>query len=390
MPQQPFVMRVHFYLANGVEDQSLSSGAHHVAYIGSVEKHELLVDADRNTLESAAIHSRYAGERAGSLGYFGPAGADPQAARKGILAAQGPVWRVIASVGEADALNMGGDLTRKAGWEKAANTVVPKMVKQLGLDPAKVRWIAAAHRYQTHERNPHIHLLFWEDGVPTRKTAQWTDAERRAIRRAWITELYRPERERLGRAKTEARQAARAIMEGLTQGRQRELRRRLEALGAMLPGKGRLAYAYMPPPVKAETEALIRWLWDTDPALKAAKGRYLAAAEALGTFYWHPHEAKSHDRPGRQAALERMRENAEADLIRRLAGPVLRAARATRPDAAPAAGARIPSLSGALARLVRQAEVEARRTQWWLAEQQWRRRQAEAAIARATGAEWAG
>jgi hypothetical protein len=118
MPQQPFVMRVHFYHAQGQGLQGLQSGAHHVSYMGSVDKQELLVEdtPDRSTLESAAIHARYAGEREGNMGYLGSLAADPDAAQKSILQAQGPVWRVIVSVGEADALAMGGiSRQRKVG-----------------------------------------------------------------------------------------------------------------------------------------------------------------------------------------------------------------------------------------------------------------------------------
>lgn len=340
MPNQPFVIRLHFYLPGGTGTHGLGSAAHHIDYMGSVEKGELLVAAalaseehDRSTLESAAIHAKYAGERDGSMGYFGSMADDPHAAQAHIQAAQGPVWRVIASVGESDALAMGGDLTTKEGWERAATPVVATMVQQMGLDPAKVQWIAAAHRHQKNENNPHIHLLMWEQGAPSRKTAQWTDTERRTIRRAWISELYRPERAQLGQEKSGVRTEARATIIDLVarrndqQGFQRELTERLGTLGQQLPGHGRLAYAFMPSEVKTETEQLIRWLWTTDPGLKAQHDRYLETAERMGTFYWHKDPENTQDTPGRQAALERMRTNAERDLIQRLAGPVLKAAR---------------------------------------------------------------
>ena len=340
MPQQPFVMRVHFYQAQGQGLQGLGSAAHHVFYMGSTKKEELLIDESRSTLESAAIHAQYAGEREGNMGYLGSLASDPQAAQKSILQAQGPVWRVILSVGEADALAMGGNLTIKAGWEQAANTVVPQMVKQLGLDPAKVQWIAAAHRHQHHENNPHLHLLLWEEGAPSRKTAKWTDKERRAVRKDWVSALYAPERAQLGKEKTQARQEARTLIASQlsalkeagngTQGFQQELRTRVEHLGQQLPGHGRLAYAYMPPEIKQEVNHLIHWLWEQDPALKAAHDRYLQSAEQMGTFYWHRDPEKTQDSPAREQALQTMRDRAEADLIGRLAGPVLKASQNLR------------------------------------------------------------
>jgi len=392
MPQQPVILRVHFYLPQGTGRQGLGSAGHHVDYMGDVDKHELLVDSDRTTLESAAVHARYAGERSGNMmGYFGSMAADPKAAQKSILAAQGPVWRVIAAVGEADALAMGGDLTTKAGWERAAYEVVPQMVQTLGLDPGKVRWIAAAHRHQSHENNPHVHLLFWEEGPPSRWTARWTDTERRAIRRAWATALYRPERQQVGQAKAAARTEARATIVDLlsrrqrTQGFQRDLTDRLAALGRQLPGHGRLAYAYMPPAVKRDTEALIRWLWESDSGLKAVHDRYLAAAERMGLFYWHADSTKTQDALRRQAALDRIRAQAEADLIRRLAGPVLKAARDAAHPQSGGRPVRPTGLVAALTRLTNVAEREARATAAYLAETRWRRQAAERQMARHMG-----
>lgn len=400
MPNQPFVMRLHYYLPKGEGVNSLQSGAHHIEYMGSAEKHELLLGgepaADRTTLESAAIHAKYAGEREGSMGYFGNAADDPKAAQKSILQAQGPVWRVIASVGEQDALAMGGDLTTKEGWERASHPVVHKMIDQLGLDPAKVQWIAAAHRHQTTENNPHIHLLVWEEGEPSRETAKWTDQERRTVRKAWISELYKPERERLGKEKSESRTESRNAVIDLVarrngqQGFNRELTERLATLGKQLPDRGRLAYAFMPPDVKAQVEDTIRWLWQADPGLKAQHDKYLESAEEMGTFYWHKNPDQTQDSPGRRAALERIRSNAEADLIKRLAGPVLKAARDQARS--PAMGRRPQvatgqRLVGALHRIMWRAERDARATAYWLAESQWRAKKAQSDIARNTGQE---
>lgn len=403
MPNQPFIMRLHFYLPGGQGLHSLESGAHHVAYAGSKEKAELMIDGlmaesnARTTLKSAAIHARYAGEREGSMGYFGSMADDPKAAQESILNAKGPVWRLINSVGESDAIAMGGDLTTKAGWEKASEVVVPQMIEKLGLDPAKTQWIAAAHRHQKHEKNPHIHLLIWEEGEPTRKTGEWTDAERKSIRKDWITELYRPERERLGREKSEARTEARATVIDLVsrrderQGYHRELDQHLRELGTMLPGHGRLAYGFMPGEVKTKTEEIIRWMWKHDPGLKAQHEKYVKSAEELGMAYWHKDPKKTQDSPARQAAMDRIHQNAEKDLIQRLAAPVLKAAKATahEPKGQRPNVVRGTRLAHVMKSIMHRAEQDARQTEHWLEEAQYRARQAEAAIARSTGQELA-
>ncbi|MCY0884980.1 MAG: hypothetical protein OWV35_03745, partial [Firmicutes bacterium] len=346
MPQQPMVLRVHFYHAAGHQRQSLISAAHHIAYMGSAAKHELLVDDDRTTLESAAIHARYVGERAGSLGYFGTV--DAATAQAQIRAAQGPVWRVICSVGEADALAMGGALTTKTGWQAAAETAVPAMIRRLGLDPAHTAWIAAVHRYQRQERNPHIHLLFWESGAPTRRTMQWSAAELHDIRRLWAKALYAPELAQLGQAKDAARRTAltqaRHLLDqtrwarrgaSVEQGLVAELQQRLAVLGAQLPGRGRLAWAYMPEPVKTATLEVARWLLAQDDRLRAAAQQYAEAAVAFGTVHWAAPDSTDWGGPEqaakREAALAAVRERALDDLARRLAGPILRAAAQTRP-----------------------------------------------------------
>lgn len=402
MPQQPFIQKLHFYLPEGHGTTSRESGAHHVEYMGSPEKAELLVDRlmdEQNTttsLESAAIHAKYAGERAGNMGYIGSLAADAHGAQKSILQAQGPVWRVIVSVGEADALAMGGALLTQAGWEQAADKVVPQMIKQLGLDPTKAQWIAAAHRFQQHEQNPHLHLLLWEEGNPSRKTAKWSDKERRTLRKTWVSTLYQPEREAIGKEKTATRQEARTLIQSQlaalkeagnhTQGFQQELRTRLKHLGTQLPGQGRFAYAYMPSAVKVETESLIRWLWKQDPALQAAHDRYLQNAEQMGTFYWHRDPAKTDNSPVREQALQGICDRAEADLLQRLVGPVLKAARQSHAVSSAQLRQRVPGdLSAALQRLMHDGERAAARTAYWLAESQYQRQQAERELARSTG-----
>lgn len=398
MPQQPMVMRVHFYLPGGEGRRGLKSAAHHVKYIGDRKKHELLIrDPDERairttTLGSAAHHVSYA-EHEGTMGYLGPMANDPKAAQQEILAARGPVWRVIVSVGEADALSMGGALTTREGWEQAANAVVPDTIRRLGLDPDRVHWIAAAHRWQARGgRNPHIHLLLWQTGEPARQIGKWSDKERRAIRRTWASVLYVPERERAGAEKTRARDDARVIVletvraarERLHPGHQQfhqDLAARLRDLAAQLPGKGRLAYGYMPPAVKRATDDTIRWLWAQDPTLRDAHDRFIQAAVDLASVYWSNAEHTG-DPQARQRALDQVMANAEADLVKRLAAPILRAARDTQ---RPVRQTGHRALLGAMDHLTRRAEHDARLTQAWLQEAQWRERMAQSAIARSAG-----
>ncbi len=343
MPAEPMILRVHFYHAQGTKRQALGSGVHHVDYMLSPDKSELLVDVDRTTLESAAIHAKYAEEREGSLGSFGSV--SQAEARRQIRMAQGPVWRLIVSVGEADALAMPNGLTTKAGWASATQEVLPHLIRGMGLDRSQTQWIAAAHRKQAKgERNPHIHLLLWEQGTPTRRTGKLKIQEIATIRRAFARVLYRPELERVGRAKTAARTAAKAITHALLSAEPstvaleqrvvRELTDRLIALAPALPPKGRLAYAYLPASTKTEVLDLARWLSENQPDLRAAKTEFLEAAATYASVHWSPPEGTewggSEQAQKRQQALQQARATADQDFHQRLVPELLKAARSLR------------------------------------------------------------
>ena len=414
MPRQPLILRVHFYHAGGSRTQSLASAAQHLTYMGSVDKPELLVQAEdsRTSLASAARHARYAGERAGSLGYCGNVDADTAADH--IPQVSGPVWRVILSVGEADALAMGGGLTTQAGWNAAAQKAVPAMVRRLGLHPGRVEWIAAAHRYQTHEHNPHLHLLFWETGTPQRLTMAWTASELHDVRRVWAAELYAPELAVLGAAKTAARQTAVETVKqlvgplqgtargsSLAQGFLQELSERLDHLGTQLPGHGRLAYAYMPADIQQAVRDLAQWLITHDDSLRAAFAHYVDQAEQFGMVHAALPGTTDWGGPDHAAAravtAQTVRDRAARDLLERLAAPILRAASQTIPaddlggTASPPLrrGGVLPAPAGALIRewqwALKRAAWAGRMAAYQQAAAQWQRQQAEWRKARTMG-----
>ena len=352
MPRQPMILRTHFYHAKGQGQQSLASGAHHASYIADPNKAELLVD-DRTSLESAAIHAQYADERHGSMGSFGSV-STAQAQREIRRHTQAPVWRFIVSVGEQDALAMPNGLTTKAGWETATRAVLPVLIRSMGLDPSKVQWNAAAHRRQHRgENNPHIHLLVWERGTPSRRTGALTPDAIAKVRRAFAQVLYRPELERVSAAKTQARAEAKATTQTLLRvihGGQREgidleqgfvkaMTTRLQALGEHLPPKGRLAYGYMPTAVKQEVLDLARWLTDYHEGLRRAKAQFLESAETYTLVHWSPPDSTDWGGPEqevkRQNAIAQARAKAERDLYERLASSLLTAAAQAANDPPP-------------------------------------------------------
>lgn len=344
MPQEPMILRAHFYHAKGQGKQALGSGVHHVDYMLSKEKVELLVE-DRTTLESAVVHAKYADEREGSLGSFGSV-SQPEA-RKQIGHAQGPVWRLIVSVGEVDALAMGNGLTTKSGWQAATQEAMPNLVRSMGLDPEKVEWIAAAHRKQAKgEHNPHIHLLLWEQGTPTRRTGKLKIEDIAKVRRSFASVLYRPELERVGQTKTQARAQSKSLTQAilgkgqrpweLEQGFVNDLTHRLTKLAESIPEKGRLVYQYLPSDAKTKVMDVAHWLSETESDLKAVKDAFLESAATYAGVHWAPPGDTEWGGPEqaakRQQALDQARANADQDFHQRLVPDILKAAVRYRPQ----------------------------------------------------------
>jgi hypothetical protein len=69
-------------------------------------------------------------------GYFGALD-DPQAAQQRILAAQGPVWRVIASFGEEDAVAMGGGASAPNARDQSASCLRNRRCPDRKLKPTR-------------------------------------------------------------------------------------------------------------------------------------------------------------------------------------------------------------------------------------------------------------
>lgn len=311
---RPFILKASYY--RGRKGSSFRGALAHFKYMGNPKKEELLTaaDGDRDRGEDeAAIHARYMSERAGSLGYISQdplRDVDPAALGEELRNHTGTVWRVIVSVTEADAKAMGGDLMGRAAWEAAAREVVPKMAAAMNIPADHLRWTAAVHRKEGH---PHMHLLLWS-ADPVR--GYLGPRALTASKREWVSALYRPERERLGKEKSELRQAVTAgARDRLSNRDEQQLAARLHQVAGALRGHGRLAWAYMPQETKALLTETADWLLRSDPALWAAASRYRDLAVELATHY--SDNAEQHTAAGDRAL---------ADLRERLAGGILREA----------------------------------------------------------------
>ena len=306
MGLRPLVLRAHFYHPALKPKHNFRSPLGHFKYMGNPKKEELARAGERgDTRENAAIHAAYIAGRPGSTGYIGPdpdSLPDPDAIAKELRDHQGPVWRMFVSVREDDARRLG--LMDRPLWEQAARTVVPEMAQRMGIPAANLRWVAAMHRKKGH---PHLHLLVWEH-TPKRDRGMLADKERQTIRRAWVRELYRPVREPLAKemaaalklveqaSRTELTQVVTAwriaaakkqfdTAPRLTKSQAEELTARLEKIKDGLPGKGRVALAYMPPEVKQAVRDTVDWLINAVPEYRDALERHVAGAREMASHY---------------------------------------------------------------------------------------------------------
>lgn len=327
MALRPLVVKLHFYHPQGQGKATMAGATAHLKYMGAPKKEELVREHEvlrEAGVEEALIHARYMGERPGSEGYFGPDSSKPpdvHEMQSAIASHNGPIWRLIVSVAEDDALAMGGDLMHRKAWEDAVRSSIPKMAHEMGLK--NVRWTAAMHRKEGH---PHIHLLLWEN-EPKRQRGKLSSHELTSSKRAWVSALYGPERERLGREKAALRQTikergAEAVKEAtatreprLTNADQGELVRRLVRIKEGLPGSGRLALAYMPAPLKQEILDVADWLLRSDASLWQATQRYGVIAGEMAQHYSDAPEAHA-----------KARDKALTDIKERMASAILRGA----------------------------------------------------------------
>lgn len=314
MPQHPYIMKTWYYAPKAQGKHSMYACGEHLRYMGNPKKEELVSDAealrDVEDVDERVIHARYMAERPGSQGYFGPDPRHPPdaaALAEELRTHDGPVWRLFPSVHADDVAAMGGQLFHRAAWEQAARAVLPRMAEEMGIPPESLRWVAAMHRKDGH---PHLHVLLWS-ADPTKGYLSTQSLD--AAKRLWVSELYAPERIRLGQEKSELRKSltehSRLILGRVGAA---DLGQQLADIAGMLPGKGRLAYAYMPPDVKQRLDATADWLL-AQPELRTLAQRYGDIAAELAKHY--SLDPAKHDE-ARQTAL--------TDIRQRLAGGILR------------------------------------------------------------------
>lgn len=284
----------------------LGSSAGHVRYIAT---HKPVRDEDRRPL-------------------FGPDPTNPPrtaATQREVLAHTGPTCRFVLSLREDDAIRWG--YVSRQDWEAVVRDAMPRIAREMGLDVARIRWVAAYHQDPGHY---HCHVLLWES-PPIRQIGKLRKSEIAGVRKAWARTVLAPVRAPLEARKTALRDAIRAagaksISEALAVARglrgrdplARELALKIDALARRMPGHGRAALAYMPPDVKHEARRIAGWLLG-QPPYAAQVADYRRGAEEIARLY-------ALKDPVRTAAMvTQAGDRAVADLRDRVAQAVVRA-----------------------------------------------------------------
>ncbi|MHB1505146.1 MAG: relaxase MobL [Sulfobacillus sp.] len=300
----------------------------YLRYIANPARHDVArweeTLRQRDVESEASVYALHIQERRGSQGLFGPElnGPVSEADLEQVFGQhEGPIWHLIVSVHREDAERMGGRLLGRAAWEDACRDVLPALGRNMGIPMEDLRWVAAMH-LRPKDGSPHAHILVWsadpEKGLHTYgKVLRYSIPAHSLdlLKRDFVRVLYAPERVRLGAEKALVRQGvmdqARAA---LSYKGERILSRQLQQVAAMLPGEGRLAYAYMPAAVKRQVDKIAAGLLQ-ETALAPLAKRFGDLAAELATHY--ATDPQRHD-----AA----RQNAFSDLQGRLGGIILRAA----------------------------------------------------------------
>ncbi|OBZ15893.1 hypothetical protein A8L34_28005 [Bacillus sp. FJAT-27264] len=346
----PFVMKVRFYDPSR-DPEAREKNAAHVMYIGfrqGVDKGSLSPEQEVTyDPESPAGHLGYIHQRPRSHGLFVDDEDHPNPAdiQKELLAHKGIVWRMVLSLKETDAVRLG--MTDRSAWETALRASINEAGEKMGIGVSNLKWAAAFHNEPGH---PHVHLIMWEKN-PKRKIGKMSDFERKAVKKAFMKEIYAKERLQLNTEKTMMRELMREMTTGTVLDKVdliRDIRREqegidlmllasgampveynipqihdfqadrfamdLELLRGMLPQRGRMAYQYMSPAVKDKLDEMAGWVI-SQPQFNETRERYFKAVEDMTRQY----SFKPED-------IEASHKKAEADLKKRLAQIILRGA----------------------------------------------------------------
>lgn len=286
---------------------------------------------------------KYMDERPRSHGLFGKDGIeDPDEVQKEIAQVNSFVWRGIISLKEEDAKQLG--YLDKEKWQDMLRKKIPDMADKMDIRTTNLRWTAAIHMEKGH---PHAHVMFWEKtpektiGIVKAKTLD-------DIRKLYTDEIFEEERLQLlndknlmrdllrDLAKDDVSKATKLVKEVRELGKdlksfiggtesegvmprlyseeEEYIAEKIQALGEMLPGKGRMNLKFMPEHIKEEIRAIADYLLK-QPEFSASVEKNLKSVKELTKMY-----------TGKEEDIQKARDNAYNDIRDRLSQIILKGA----------------------------------------------------------------
>ncbi len=172
------ILKSPYYKPKSRDGKSGSRGGM-VKYIGTREGVELLRSDSRSGMAG------YVNARKGSNGLFTDEGEviNMAAVMKEVDEHPGNVWCHIFSLTREDAERLG--YNRAEEWMNLLRSHRIDIAREMGIDPANLRWYAAYHQHPTH---PHVHMMVWSKN-PTE--AYLTKKGIRNIKRFMAQDIFR-------------------------------------------------------------------------------------------------------------------------------------------------------------------------------------------------------
>ena len=262
------------------------------------------------------------------------------------------MYRGVISLKEADALRLGFD--KREEWEKLIKQNIFEMADKIGVPASRIEYACAVHMDVGH---PHIHFMFWDKEQDVKKPFVHPRISN-DIRVSLTKKIYHDEMQELYQLKNEARDGLTAETDSffkdffepfrnMTEQAYRrtmaELRRNPDnALGLLvnnripnvmlddfaakifefrekLPPKGRINYKTLKPELKEELADIVWELIATNEDFYSEFEKYTDVSRALASYYTTD-----------ETALDKAKQKAEDDLIKRLSNKLLNAVKETR------------------------------------------------------------
>lgn len=227
------------------------------------------------------------------------------------------MYRSVVSFDEAIAEEL--LLTNQSAWRRYIDNHILTIAKKNGIQVENLQWACALHKEKNH---PHIHVVFWDTSPEATKIKNLftPPAVPNAIRRQMIKDTFADKIRAFGQAKNFAAAEIRRLTDGLVDEFERSIRQlearkykrlreeydaedefsdtfdfgdkvldaiadRVSKIKAALSGHGRIAYQLLPPDVKKQVDALVRFLLKNVPALREQKEAYVQSKLKMTLLY---------------------------------------------------------------------------------------------------------